>query len=101
MTLARAFAGVMDDLLGPLGLVVYDASDPATKPLAAALFARELSMPGETSRLAGAAGADLEARGYKAQVTPGPEAPRCSRSARRASRSGAPRRATSRSAIAR
>ncbi len=64
----------MDGLLGPLGLVVYDAADPATKPLAASLFARELSTPGETSRLAGAAGAVLEARGYKAQVTPGPEA---------------------------
>jgi bacillithiol synthase len=74
VTLARAFAGLMDDLLGPLGLVVYDASDPATKPLVASLFARELSLPGETSRLASAAGAALEARGYKAQVTPGPEA---------------------------
>jgi bacillithiol synthase len=70
VTLARAFAGVMDDLLGPLGLVVYDASDPATKPLAGPLFVRELSTPGETSRLAAAAGAALEARGYKAQVTP-------------------------------
>ena len=70
MTLARAFAGVMDDLLGPLGLVVYDASDPATKPLAGPLFVRELSTPGETSRLAAAAGAALDARGYKAQVTP-------------------------------
>ncbi len=74
VTLSRAFAGLMDGLLGPLGLVVYDASDPATKPLVAPLFARELSMPGETSRLATAAGAALEARGYKAQVTPGPEA---------------------------
>ncbi len=70
VTLARAFAGLMDHLLGPLGLVVYDAADPATKPLAAPLFARELSTPGETSRLAGAAGAALDARGYKAQVTP-------------------------------
>jgi bacillithiol synthase len=74
VTLARAFAGLVDGLLGPLGLVVYDASDPATKPLVASLFARELSSPGETSLLASAAGAALEARGYKAQVTPGPEA---------------------------
>jgi len=71
VTLARAFAGLMDDLLGPLGLVVYDASDPATKPLAGPLFVRELSSPGETSRLAAEAGAALDARGYKAQVTPG------------------------------
>jgi bacillithiol biosynthesis cysteine-adding enzyme BshC len=74
VTLSRAFAGLADGLLGPLGLVVYDASDPATKPLVAPLFARELSMPGETSRLATAAGEALEAGGYKAQVTPGPEA---------------------------
>jgi len=74
VTLARAFAGLMDGLLGPLGLVVYDAADPASKPLVAPLFARELSSPGETSRLATVAGEALEARGYKAQVTPGPEA---------------------------
>jgi bacillithiol biosynthesis cysteine-adding enzyme BshC len=74
VTLARAFAGLMDALLGPQGLVVYDASDTATKPLVAGLFARELEQPGETSRLATVAGAALEAAGYKAQVTPGPEA---------------------------
>ena len=73
-TLSRAFAELMDGLLGPLGLVVYDAADPATKPLVAGLFARELEQPGETSRLAGVAGATLDAAGYKAQVTPGPEA---------------------------
>jgi bacillithiol synthase len=74
VTLARAFAGWMDELLGPLGLVVYDASDPATKPLVAPLFARELAAPGETSRRAAAAGAALEAAGYKAPVTPGADA---------------------------
>jgi bacillithiol biosynthesis cysteine-adding enzyme BshC len=73
VSLARAFAGWIDALLGPLGLVVYDAADPATKPLVAPLFARELSAPGETSRLAAAAGAALDAAGYKAQVTPGPD----------------------------
>jgi bacillithiol biosynthesis cysteine-adding enzyme BshC len=74
VTLARAFAGLIDGLLGPLGLVVYDAADPATKPLVAPLFTRELEQPGQTSKLATAAGEALEARGYKAQVTPGPEA---------------------------
>ena len=73
VTLARAFAGWMDALLGPLGLVVYDAADPATKPLVGPLFARELSTPGATSRLAAAAGAALDAAGYKAQVAPGPD----------------------------
>jgi uncharacterized protein YllA (UPF0747 family) len=34
------------------------------------LFTRELSSPGTTSRLAAAAGADLERRGYHAQVQP-------------------------------
>src|SRR4029450_9286610 len=52
VTLSRAFAGWMAALLGPLGLVVYDASDPATKPIVADLFARELASPRETSRLA-------------------------------------------------
>jgi bacillithiol biosynthesis cysteine-adding enzyme BshC len=74
ITLARAFAGLMDEMLGPLGLVVYDAADRATKPLVAPLFARELETPGGTSTLATAAGDALEALGYKAQVTPGPEA---------------------------
>ena len=74
VTLARAFAGWMDALLGRLGLVVYDAADPTTKPLVAPLFARELATPGETSRLAAAAGAELEAAGYKTQVAPGADA---------------------------
>src|SRR4029077_3524007 len=37
-----AFARWMSRTLGPHGLVVYDASDPATKPFAAALFREEL-----------------------------------------------------------
>jgi len=66
--MADAFARWIERLLGPRGLVVYDASDPASKPLAAAVFQRELSKPGETSRLASAAGADMVDRGYHAQV---------------------------------
>ena len=58
-------------MLGERGLVVYDASDPAAKPLACDLFTRELSMPGETGRRAAAAGADLVARGYHSQVQRG------------------------------
>ena len=39
---ATAFAGWLDDLLGRHGMVVFDAADPAAKPLAADIFAREL-----------------------------------------------------------
>lgn len=66
--MADAFAHWLERVLGDRGLVVYDASDPAAKPLAAHLFARELAAPGETSRLASAAGAQMVARGYHSQV---------------------------------
>jgi bacillithiol biosynthesis cysteine-adding enzyme BshC len=48
--------------------VVYSSADPASKPFVAQLFSRELSTPGQTVRLAGAAGADLTQRGYHSQV---------------------------------
>jgi len=64
---ADAFGRWLERTLGDRGLVVYDASDPAAKPFVADLFARELSTPGETAKLAAAAGADLTARGYHAQ----------------------------------
>ena len=69
--MADAFGTWLERLLGDQGLIVYDASDPATKPLACDLFTRELSMPGETGRRAAAAGADLVARGYHSQVNAG------------------------------
>jgi len=68
--MAEAFGTWLESLLGPRGLVVFDSSDPAAKPLVSALFAREIEHAGETSRLAAAAGAALTARGYHAQVTP-------------------------------
>ena len=49
-------------------MIVYDSSDPASKPLVSQVFARELSMPGQTVKLAALAGSDLTARGYHAQV---------------------------------
>jgi bacillithiol biosynthesis cysteine-adding enzyme BshC len=55
-------------VLGDRGLVVYDSSDPASKPLVGDVFARELSMPGRTATLAARAGSDLVARGYHSQV---------------------------------
>jgi bacillithiol biosynthesis cysteine-adding enzyme BshC len=66
--MADAFGRVLERVLGDRGLVVYDASDPAAKPLVGDLFARELSAPGQTAKLAAAAGAELTARGYHAQV---------------------------------
>jgi bacillithiol biosynthesis cysteine-adding enzyme BshC len=66
--MADAFARWIERVLGPRGLIVYDASDPAAKPLAAGVFVRELSSAGQTARLASAAGADMVARGYHAQV---------------------------------
>src|SRR5204863_8042862 len=66
--MATAFGRWIERVLGPRGLVVYDSSDPAAKPLVAGIFARELSSPGETARLAAAAGIELVARGYHAQV---------------------------------
>jgi bacillithiol biosynthesis cysteine-adding enzyme BshC len=68
--MADAFGRWLETCLGRLGLVVYDAADPAAKPLAAGVFRHELAHPGRTSTLAAAAGAALEALGYHAQVTP-------------------------------
>lgn len=67
-SMSSAFGRLLEHMLGRFGLVVYDAADPATKPLAATLFARALEAPGVTSQLASDAGARLEQLGYHAQV---------------------------------
>lgn len=66
--MAEAFARWLERVLGPRGLVVYDSSDAAAKPLASEVFVRELTSPGDTARQAAAAGAELVARGYHSQV---------------------------------
>jgi bacillithiol synthase len=66
--MAEAFGRWIEHVLGDRGLIVYDSSDPASKPLASPVFARELSKPGQTVKLAALAGSDLTARGYHAQV---------------------------------
>jgi bacillithiol biosynthesis cysteine-adding enzyme BshC len=66
--MADAFGRWLEQVLGHRGLIVFDSSDPASKPLASGIFARELSMPGHTAKLAALAGSDLTARGYHAQV---------------------------------
>lgn len=68
-SMVEAFGRWLDAVLGPLGLVVYDSSDPVAKPLVRDVFAREIREPGRTAKLAAAAGAELSARGYHAQVT--------------------------------
>ena len=68
--MAVAFGRWLESLLGSRGLVVFDASDPAAKPLASAVFAREIEHVGETSRLATETGVQLTSLGYHAQVTP-------------------------------
>ena len=68
--MADAFGSWLESVLGPRGLVVFDASDAAAKPLASHIFVRELDHGDDTSRLAAAAGAKLVARGYHAQVAP-------------------------------
>jgi bacillithiol biosynthesis cysteine-adding enzyme BshC len=66
--MAESFGRWMERVLGERGLVVYDASDPQTKPLVSHVFERELSTPGHTAIAATKAGADLAAQGYHAQV---------------------------------
>jgi bacillithiol biosynthesis cysteine-adding enzyme BshC len=66
--MADAFARWLERVLGDHGLVVFDSADPAAKPLVSGVFARELSAPGQTAKLAATAGADLVARGYHSQV---------------------------------
>lgn len=70
---AAAFAGWLERLLGPLGLVVFESADPAAKPLVSDLFARELQFPGKTASLAADAGATLQERGHQPQVVPHPD----------------------------
>ena len=66
--MSEAFARWMDRLLGDLGLIVFECSDNAAKPLASGIFAHEIAHPGKTWELAGEAGQRLTANGYHAQV---------------------------------
>jgi bacillithiol biosynthesis cysteine-adding enzyme BshC len=69
-TMADAFARLLESMLGPRGLIVFDASDPAAKPLAADVFVREIESAGQSLALAAAAGAELSARGHEPQIDP-------------------------------
>lgn len=65
-----AFARLLDTLLGPHGLIVFESSDPAAKPFVADLFARELQFAGRTSALAAAAADAMRESGHEPQVVP-------------------------------
>lgn len=65
-----AFAAWIDDLLGRHGLVVFEASDPAAKPLVADLFRRELEVPCHTACLARETGDAMRKLGHAPQVEP-------------------------------
>ena len=68
ISMSDAFARVLDRTLGELGVVVFDCSDRAAKPLASEIFAHEVTHPGRTWSLAGEAGQRLAAGGYHTQV---------------------------------
>jgi len=72
-TVGTAFAGLMDDVLGAHGLVVFEANDPAAKPLAKDIFIGELERPSETARLVQEAGNQMAALGHQPQVEPAPD----------------------------
>jgi len=69
--MGTAFACWLDDLLGRYGLVVFEAADPAAKPLAAPLFSRELDAPCRTAHFAKETGEAMRALGHDPQVQPG------------------------------
>ncbi len=66
--LVDAFAVWLEKLLGDLGLVVFDPSDPAAKSLVVELFEREITSAGTTTSLARAAGEKLRQAGFHVQV---------------------------------
>ena len=73
VNMAEAFARLLESMLGPRGLIVFDSCDPAAKPLVADVFARELESPGQALALAAAAGTELSARGHAPQIEPAPD----------------------------
>ena len=68
--MGNAFAAWIDDLLGRHGLVVFEASDAAAKPLVADLFRRELEVPCHTACLAKETGEAMRRLGHTPQVEP-------------------------------
>ncbi|MGE3578908.1 MAG: bacillithiol biosynthesis cysteine-adding enzyme BshC [Vicinamibacterales bacterium] len=72
--MTRAFATLVEQVLGPRGLVVFESNDPAAKPLVAELFAAEVASAPRSAALALGAGETLQALGYHAQLQPAVDA---------------------------
>jgi bacillithiol synthase len=68
VNMADGFARWLERVLADLGIVVFDCSDRAAKPLVSGIFAQEVAHPGKTWQLAGEAGERLTASGYHVQV---------------------------------
>lgn len=68
--MGTAFACWIDDLLGRHGLVVFEAYDPAAKPIVAEIFRRELEAPCHTACLAKETGEAMRRLGHSPQVEP-------------------------------
>jgi bacillithiol biosynthesis cysteine-adding enzyme BshC len=69
-TIGSAFAGWLDDLMGRHGLVVFEAADPAVKPIVSAVFTAEIGAPARTSALVREAGDAMARLGHPPQVEP-------------------------------
>lgn len=69
-TMGEAFGKLLESILGHHGLVVYDSSDSASKPLTVKIFTDEIKNVGRTNRLVEETGKLLEAKGYHSQVRP-------------------------------
>jgi bacillithiol biosynthesis cysteine-adding enzyme BshC len=69
-SVSDSFARLLDVVLGPEGLVVFDPADDAAKPFASQVFVAELEHAGRSALAAARSGADLVARGYHMQVAP-------------------------------
>ena len=69
-SMSTAFAGWLDELLGPHGLVVFEADDRTAKPLVADVFAKELEQPARTADTVREAGASMQRLGHAPQVVP-------------------------------
>jgi bacillithiol biosynthesis cysteine-adding enzyme BshC len=70
VSVSRSCARWLDELLGAQGLVVFESSDTAAKPLVADLFAAELRSAGQTTRLVRDGGAAMSALGHAPQLDP-------------------------------
>ena len=67
-TFGEAFRGLIQELLGPLGLLVVDPLDPGLREMGVEFMAAAARRSGEMSPLLERRGQELEAAGYHAQV---------------------------------